>query len=79
MFFAPIGDPVDSNEIRKLKLSNADCYLRRFANGLVIVNVSNSGNPTIVDVPAGYVVWESKQPVSQVKLPPGDARLLLKP
>ena len=77
--FVPIGDPVDSNEIGKLKLPNETCYLREFASGLVLVNPSSTSNPAVVDIPAGYVDWESKQPVSKVRLSAGDARLLLKP
>jgi hypothetical protein len=79
ILYAPIGDPVDPNEIKKLKRANTDCYLRKFTNGLVIVNSADTGNPVAVDIPAGYVDWESKQPVNQVMLSPGDARLLLKP
>jgi hypothetical protein len=79
MCFAPIGDPVDSNQIENLKLPNASCYLRKFVHGLVLVNPSGTGDPAAVDVPLGYVDWESKQPVSRISLPPGDARLLLKP
>jgi hypothetical protein len=79
MFYAALGDPVDAGDIGKLKLPNSPCYLRKFAGGLVVVNPPGTGNPAVVDVPPGYLDWQSKQPVSQVKLPPGDARLLLKP
>jgi hypothetical protein len=79
MFYAPIGDPSDANEIGTLKLPAGPCYLRKFTAGLVVVNPSGPGDPVAVDIPSGYVDWQSKQPVGQVKLPPGDARLLLRP
>jgi hypothetical protein len=79
MFYAPLGDPVDTNQIEKLKLPNSPCYLRKFAGALVVVNPPGTAKPAVVDIPTGYVDWQSKQPVSQASLPPGDARLLLKP
>jgi hypothetical protein len=77
MFYAPIGDPLDANDIGKLKLPNSPCYLRKFTGALVVVNPSGLGNAAVVDIPSGYVDWQSKQPISQVSLPPGDACLLL--
>ena len=79
MFYAPLGDPVDRNEIGKLKLANNGCYARKFTNGFVVVNPSGTGGPATVNIPTGYADWESKQAVAQVKLSPGDACLLVKP
>lgn len=76
--YAPIGDPLDANDISKLKQANNPCYVRKFVSGLVVVNPSVAGNPALVGIPNGYVDWESKQPVNQLKLSPGDAKLLLK-
>jgi hypothetical protein len=74
MFYAPLGDPLDANEIAKLKLPNSPCYERRFTGGLVLVKGSQ---PATVDLPSGYVDWQTKQPINHIRLPPGDARLLL--
>lgn len=77
MFYAKLGDPLDGNEPAKLKQGSGPCYVRKFQGGLVAVNPATSAGK--VEVPAGYVDWETKQAVRQLDLPPGTGRLLVKP
>jgi len=78
LFSYPIGDPVDEGTIESLKVPCTNCYLRRFANGLVAVNPSAAGQTESVAIPDGYVDPKTREAVSQVDLDGGDAALLVK-
>jgi len=77
MLFAPIGDPIQPNNITALKLADSPCYSREFEHGLVIVNPSSATAPA-VRVPQGYVDAITRQPVESVTLASADAALLLR-
>jgi len=72
--YYPIGDPVDNGDTASFKLPGQDCYMRRFTNGLVVVNPSDEA--ASVELPDGYVEPESNTPVKQVELSAGGGLLL---
>jgi hypothetical protein len=78
LLYAPIGDPAEPNDLARLKLADSPCYARNFASGYVVVNPAESGGPAEINVPAGLVDAESGQPVSTMKLVPGDAIILVR-
>ncbi|MCX7014561.1 MAG: hypothetical protein NTW86_18760 [Candidatus Sumerlaeota bacterium] len=78
MVFSPIGDPVEDVDLKPLQEGDSGCYMRRFTNGLVVVNSGAKKGKQTVGIPAGYVDRMTKKPVKEVTLDGGDAGLLLK-
>jgi hypothetical protein len=78
IIFAPVGDPVDGtfNAEKKAGLK-AEYYQRHFTNGLVIVN-PHEAKPVTVQLPSGYMDWQTHKPVTSVHLVEGDAALFLR-
>jgi hypothetical protein len=74
----PIGDPVQENDVTKLKLANTGCYAREFTGGYVAVYPSRQGAAADIDVPAGMIDPGTKAPVTKIRLAPGDAVILLR-
>lgn len=77
IIFAPIGDPIDSTFNADNKAAGGDYYQRRFTNGLVLVN-PDGAKPASVQLPQGYMDWQTHKPVTTVQLATGDAALFLR-
>ena len=77
---AGIGDPLQENKIDTLKVPGTPCYMRRFQNGIAIVNPSAEGkSPSTVPIPAGYIDAMTGKPApTQLALPPADAAILIR-
>jgi len=80
VFYAGLGDPLQPNDIAKLKLPDSPCYQRRFENALVIVNPSDAGAPpATVTIPAGYLDAMTNKPApTSLTIPAADAAILLR-
>jgi hypothetical protein len=78
LLYRPIGDLVDRGDIDSFKAPGTECYLRRFTNGLVVVNPSETQKAESVDLPEGYVDAKTGKPARRIELAGGDAALLLR-
>lgn len=67
----PIGDPLQPNQIAKLKVAGEAGYAREFQHGWVAVNAAADGSALEFQAPSGYAP-------TTVRLSPGDAAILLK-
>ena len=78
VLYAPLGDPVQANDPAGLKVADSSCYARAFEHGWVAVNPSADGAAVTMPAPAGCIDAFTKQPVTTVTVPAGDAVILLK-
>jgi hypothetical protein len=79
-FFWPIGDPAESlppADIERYKAPNSTIYRRRFTNGLVAVNPGPSTQTLRLD--NALMDAATRQVLSTVELPPGSAKILIRP
>lgn len=79
MLFAAIGDPMQPNDLAALKLADAPVYARHFAAGYVAVHPGLGNQPVTLKAPSGLVDAETRQPVREFTLVPGDAIVLVRP
>ena len=78
IFYYSIGDPVDDGDVESLKAPGTEACVRKFTNGLVVVNPPGAKKAATVAIPDGYADPKTKAGVKQVKLESGDGMLLLK-
>lgn len=78
IIFANIGDPVDGTfNVDNKATAGVEYYQRRFTNGLVLVNPDGAKTVT-VQLPLGYMDWQTHKPVTTAQLATGDAVLFLR-